>query len=55
LEISVTADLDTLLIALYVELTDHIIPRLGFTRSGPGQRPEVSAGPGSAAAPGSRR
>ena len=37
-----TADLDTLLIALYVELTDRIIPALGFTRSGPGQRPEVT-------------
>ena len=36
------ADLDTLLIALYVELTDRIIPLLGFTRSGPGQRPEVT-------------
>ena len=36
------ADLDTLLIALYVELTDRIIPSLGFTRSGPGQRPEVT-------------
>ena len=36
------ADLDTLLIALYVELTDRIIPGLGFTRSGPGQRPEVT-------------
>ncbi|MGO8886089.1 MAG: IS982 family transposase [Streptosporangiaceae bacterium] len=36
------ADLDTLLTALYVELTDRIIPSLGFTRSGPGQRPEVS-------------
>ena len=36
------ADLDTLLIALYVELTDRIIPVLGFTRSGPGQRPEVT-------------
>ncbi|HZI73077.1 MAG TPA: transposase [Gemmatimonadales bacterium] len=36
------ADLDTLLIALYVELTDSIIPCLGFTRSGPGQRPEVT-------------
>jgi hypothetical protein len=34
--------LDTLLIALYVELTDRIIPVLGFTRSGPGQRPEVT-------------
>jgi hypothetical protein len=38
----VIADLDTLLIALYVELTDRIIPALGFTRSGPGQRPEVT-------------
>jgi hypothetical protein len=38
----VIADLDTLLIALYVELTDRIIPVLGFTRSGPGQRPEVT-------------
>jgi hypothetical protein len=38
----VIADLDTLLIALYVELTDRIIPSLGFTRSGPGQRPEVT-------------
>ena len=37
------ANLDTLLIALYVELTDRIIPRRGFTRSGPGQRPEVLA------------
>jgi hypothetical protein len=42
LEVSVTADLDTLLTALYVELTDRIIPALGFTRSGPGQRPEVT-------------
>jgi hypothetical protein len=38
----VIADLDTVLIALYVELTDRIIPFLGFTRSGPGQRPEVT-------------
>jgi hypothetical protein len=37
----VIADLDTLLIALYVELTGRIIPSLGFARSGPGQRPEV--------------
>jgi Transposase DDE domain len=37
-----TADLDTLLTALYVELTDRIIPALGFTRRGPGQRPEVT-------------
>ena len=36
------ADLDTLLIALYVELTDRIIPLRGFTRAGPGQRPEVT-------------
>jgi hypothetical protein len=38
----VIADLGTLLIALYVELTDRIIPVLGFTRPGPGQRPEVT-------------
>jgi hypothetical protein len=38
----VIADLDTLLIALYVELTDRIIPVLGFARSGPGQRQEVT-------------
>ena len=36
------ADLDTLLTALYVELTDRIIPSQGFGRSGPGQRPEVT-------------
>ena len=36
------ADLDTLLIALYVELADRIIPSLGFTRSGPGKPPEVT-------------
>jgi hypothetical protein len=36
------ADLDTLLIALYVELTDRIIPSRGLARSGPGQRPEVT-------------
>ena len=36
------ADLDTLLIALYVELTDRIIPGLGFTRHGPGKPPEVT-------------
>ena len=36
------ADLDTLLIALYVELTDRIVPSLGLARSGPGQRPEVT-------------
>jgi hypothetical protein len=38
----VIADLDTLLIALYVELADRIIPSLGFTRSGPGKPPEVT-------------
>jgi len=38
----VTADLDTLLIALYVELTDQIIPALGLGRSGPGRPPEVT-------------
>ena len=37
-----TADLDTLLIALYVELTDRIIPARGFTRHGPGKPPEVT-------------
>ena len=36
------ADLDTLLTALYVELTDRIIPQRGFTRYGPGGRPEVT-------------
>lgn len=36
------ADLDTLLIALYVELTDRIIPLGGFARSGPGRPPEVT-------------
>ena len=36
------ADLDTLLTALYVELTDRIMPSLGFTRSGPGKPPEVT-------------
>ncbi len=36
------ADLDTLLIALYVELTDRIIPSLGIGRSGPGKPPEVT-------------
>ena len=35
-------DLDTLLTALYVELTDQIIPLRGFTRRGPGQPPEVT-------------
>ena len=36
------ADLDTLLTALYVELTDRIIPVRGFTRCGPGGRPAVT-------------
>jgi len=38
----VIADLDTLLTALYVELTDRIIPSLGLARSGPGSPPEVT-------------
>jgi hypothetical protein len=38
----VIADLDTLLTALYVELTDRIIPSHGFSRSGPGRPPEVT-------------
>ena len=36
------ADLDTLLTALYVELTDRIIPSRGLTRRGPGKPPEVT-------------
>jgi hypothetical protein len=36
------ADLDTLLTAVYVELTDQIIPAGGFTRRGPGRPPEVT-------------
>jgi hypothetical protein len=36
------ADLDTLLTALYVELTDRIIPVRGYARRGPGGRPEVT-------------
>src|SRR4029453_12731101 len=40
---SVIADLDTLLIALYVELTDRIIPvRSRGQRRGPGRPPKVS-------------
>ena len=35
-------DLDTLLIALYVELADRIIPERGCTWRGPGSRPEVT-------------
>jgi hypothetical protein len=38
----VIADLDTLLIALYAELTDRIIPSRGFIRSGPGKPPDVT-------------
>jgi hypothetical protein len=38
----VIADLDTLLTALYVELTDRIIPSRGLQRRGPGKRPEVT-------------
>jgi hypothetical protein len=38
----VVADLDTLLTAPHVDLTDRIIPSRGFTRSGPGARPEVT-------------
>ena len=36
----VIADLGTLLIALYVELVDRIIPSLGFTRSAPPGNPD---------------
>jgi hypothetical protein len=40
---SVIADLDTLLVALYVELTDRIIPaRPGGQRHGPGRPPAVT-------------
>jgi hypothetical protein len=42
LELVVIADLDTLLTALYVELTDRIIASCGFIRSGPGKPPEVT-------------
>jgi Transposase DDE domain len=38
----VIADLDTLLTALYVELTDRIIPIRGYARRGPGKPPEVT-------------
>ena len=40
------ADLDTLLTALYVELTDRIIPGRGFTRRGTvaGSAPTALAG-----------
>ena len=36
------ADLDTLLIALYVELVDRIIPARGTRRRGPGRPPVVT-------------
>ena len=36
------ADLDTLLIALYVELTDRVIPARGLRRRGPGRPPAVT-------------
>ena len=42
LEPVMIADLDTLLTALYVELTDRIIPSRGFSRRGPGKPPEVT-------------
>jgi hypothetical protein len=42
LEVLVIADLDTLLTALYVELTDRIIPVLGIGRRGPGTPPKVT-------------
>ncbi len=42
LEPVMIADLDTLLTALYVELTDRIIPSRGFARRGPGKPPEVT-------------
>src|ERR671910_2346074 len=38
----VIADLDTLLIALYVELVDRIIPARGTRRRGPGRPPAVT-------------
>jgi hypothetical protein len=36
------ADLNPLLTALYVELTDRIIPARGLARRGPGRPPEVT-------------
>ena len=42
LEPTVIADLDTLLTALYVELTDRIIDSCGLARRGPGKPPEVT-------------
>jgi hypothetical protein len=41
-EVFVIADLDTLLIALYVELTDRVIPARGQCRRGPGRPLEVT-------------
>jgi len=41
-EVFVIADLDTLLIALYVELTDRVIPAVGRRRRGPGRPLEVT-------------
>jgi hypothetical protein len=41
-EVLVIADLDTLLIALYVELTDRVIPTLGLRRRGPGRPLQVT-------------
>jgi hypothetical protein len=41
-EVFVIADLDTLLIALYVELTDRVIPAPGPRRRGPGRPPVVT-------------
>jgi hypothetical protein len=38
----VDADLDTLPIALYVELVDRIIPAHGTRRRGPGRPPTVT-------------
>jgi hypothetical protein len=42
LELVVIADLDTLLTALYVELTDRIIPSRGTCRRGPGRPPVLT-------------
>jgi hypothetical protein len=42
MEVFVIADLDTLLIALYVELVDRIIPARGPRRRGPGRPPVVT-------------
>jgi hypothetical protein len=41
-EVLVIADLDTLLIARYVELTDRVIPTLGLRRRGPGRPLQVT-------------